>query len=84
MFILEIAQDQWSLLDAKQQEALLDHLLCACRADFDEKKGSVKFSVAKPDVMAFRENVERYGMWFPKGEGEGDDSDPVNDMFGEG
>ena len=29
--------------------------------------------------MAFRENVERYGMWFPVE--EKDESSPVEDMF---
>lgn len=83
VFIIELAQDQWVELDSKQQEACLDHFLCACRADYDDKKASTKFYVATPDVMAFRENVERYGMWFPKDEDdEGEESDPVKEMFG--
>jgi hypothetical protein len=66
-FILEIAADQWEhSLDSKQQEALLDHLLCACRCEEDAEKGETKFSVVKPPVQVFPENIERYGMWFPK------------------
>lgn len=66
-FVLDIAADQWEQgLTVKQREALLDHLLCACRVDFDPKTGDPKCYIAKPDVSAFRENVERYGMWFPK------------------
>lgn len=85
-FVLEVAADQWeNELTAKQREALLDHLLCACRAEEDPKSGETKLTVAKPDVQAFRDNVERYGMWFPKDKPEdGTDTskDPVGEMFG--
>lgn len=81
-FILELAEDQWKELNTKQQEALLDHLLCACRADHDEKTGKTKFLVAKPDVMAFRENIHRYGMWWPKDEEDDGGPDDVAEMFG--
>lgn len=86
-FVLEVAADQWEHeLTTKQREALLDHLLCACRCDEDPKTGNAKCYIAPPDIMAYRENVERYGMWFPKDE-EGDDSDDadvdnaVEDLF---
>jgi hypothetical protein len=85
VFIVELAMDQWSSLDAKQREACLDHYLCACRADHDEKTGKTKFYVSKPPIQAYPENVERYGMWFPKDDDgdDGDDKDdPVGDMFG--
>ena len=81
-FVLELAADQWEHeLTSKQREALLDHLLTACRCEEDPKSGDLKCTVARPDIMAFRENVERYGMWFPKEEEE-DQSSPVEDMFG--
>lgn len=84
-FILEVAQDQWLELTTSQQEALLDHLLCSCSVEEDPKSGRFKFQIRKPDVMAFRENVERYGMWFPKEEVEDPETEdnPVADMFGE-
>jgi len=82
-FVLELAADQWEHeLTAKQREALLDHLLCACRCEEDPKSGNIKCSVAKPDIMAFRENVERFGMWFPKEEKEDEDPAPVVELFG--
>tara|TARA_Y100000034_G_scaffold114071_1_gene149768 strand:- start:494 stop:1051 length:558 start_codon:yes stop_codon:yes gene_type:complete len=82
-FVLELAADQWEHeLTSKQKEALLDHLLTACRCEEDPKSGDLKCTVAKPDIMAFRENVERYGMWFPTEEGESSPS-PVDEMFGE-
>ena len=80
-FVLELAADQWEHeLTSKQREALLDHLLTACRCEEDPKSGELKCTVARPDIMAFRENVERYGMWFPKEEEE--ESSPVEEMFG--
>lgn len=83
-FVLEVASDQWeNELDSKQREALIDHLLCACRVEEDPKSGEMKCSVVKPDVSAFRDNIERYGMWFPKEESEGSDSgDDVADVLG--
>jgi hypothetical protein len=81
-FVLEIAADQWDQnLTSRQQEALLDHLLTSCRCEEDPKTGEVKCTVASPDIMAFRENLERYGMWFPVEESDSGPS-PVQDMFG--
>jgi hypothetical protein len=83
-FVLEVAADQWDQeLTSKQRDALLDHLLTACRCEEDPKSGDLKCSVAKPDIMAFRENIDRYGMWFPREESEEDPS-PVEEMFGTG
>jgi hypothetical protein len=82
-FVIELAADQWeNELTSKQREALLDHLLTACRCEEDPKSGEMKCSVAKPDIMAFRENVERYGMWFPKPEDKATAPTPVEEMFG--
>ena len=78
-FILEIAADQWeNELGSRQREALLDHLLTSCRCEEDPQSGEFKLSVARPDIMAFRENVERYGMWFPV---EEEAPNPVEEMF---
>ena len=81
-FVLELAADVWEhQLTAKQREALIDHLLCMCRCEEDPKTGEAKYSVAKPDFSAFRENLERYGMWFPKEESESEGPSPVDEMF---
>ena len=78
-FILEVAADQWeNELTSKQREALLDHLLTGCRCEEDPISGGFKLTVARPDIMAFRENVERYGMWFPV---EEESPSPVEEMF---
>ena len=83
-FMLEIGADVWeNELDNVKREALLDHLLCSCRCEEDPKTAEPKCSIAKPDIAAFRDNIERYGMWFPKDEGGGGDtSSPVEEIFG--
>ena len=85
-FIIELPADVWEDdLDSHQQEALLDHLLCACMVEEDPKAGTTKFIVRKPPIQAFPENVERYGMWFPKEDEDEDDSagdDLVGELFG--
>lgn len=83
-FMLEIGADVWeNELDNAKREALLDHLLCSCRCEEDPKTAEPKCSIAKPDIAAFRDNIERYGMWFPKDEGDGgDNSSPVEEIFG--
>lgn len=66
-FIIELGADAWSQkLDSKQQEALLDSILCSMVVEEDEKSGDIKLWTVKPDIQAFRKNVEEYGMWFPK------------------
>lgn len=81
-FILEIGADTWEELPNRKQEALLDHLLCGCLAE--EEDGSLKTKNLACDVMAYRANVERYGMWFPVPPTDEDQPpvDPVGEMFG--
>jgi len=68
-FVLEIGADTWENdLNSRKQEALLDHLLMHCRCEEDPKSGDVVCTIASPDIRAFRENIDRYGMWFPKEE----------------
>jgi len=82
-FILTLGADAWENdLTSRQRKALIDHLLCMCRCEEDPKTGDIKCYVVKPDVQAFRENVERYGMWFPK-EDEEDDNAEANQAIQE-
>lgn len=64
-FIIELAADEWGDLDLKQREALLDHHLCACRVEEDDKSGSTKFFIAPPDFVGYRGEIERHGIWRP-------------------
>jgi len=68
-FVLEIPADVWeSGLTSRKKEALLDHLLCSCTCEEDTNSGNVKCWNLSPDIVAYRENIERYGMWFPRDE----------------
>jgi len=65
-FIIELAADVWNNeLATTQQVALLDHHLCACRMDFDEKTGEYKCSIAPPDFVGYKDEIERHGVWRP-------------------
>ena len=75
-FILELAADVWEHeLTSRQREALLDHLLCFCTSELDEKTGEPKCAIRRPDILAFTDNLGRYGNWFPKFEEEGEEGD---------
>lgn len=81
-FILEIGGDAWLELTTRQQNALLDHLLCSCRAEEDDK-GTLKYSIAPPDVNFYWDELDRWGDWRPRPEGEGPDGpSPVEEIFG--
>ncbi len=70
-FIIELAADEWTgTLTNDQHEALLDSILCSMVVEEDENSGDIKLGVIKPDIQAFRKNIEKYGMWFPKDDEE--------------
>ncbi len=70
-FIIELGADTWSQeLNEQQREALLDSILCSMVVEEDERSGDIRLGTIKPDIQAFRKNVEEYGMWFPKDEEE--------------
>lgn len=80
-FVLELAGDEWQNLSNRERTALLDHLLCACRAD--EEDGEIKYSLAPPDVYFYWDEFDRWGDWRPRPEGEGPDGpSPVEEVFG--
>jgi len=67
--IMELAADTWTNdLDTHAQEALLDSLLCSIHVEENPKTGDMKIKILKPDIMAHRSNIEKYGMWMPKQE----------------
>ena len=80
-FVLELGGDSWLELTSRQRNALLDHLLCSCLSVEDD--GKLKFSIAPPDVSFFWDELDRWGDWRPRPEGEGPDGpSPVVDVFG--
>ena len=81
-FILELGGDSWLELTTRQKNALLDHLLCSCRAEEDD--GNIKYSLAPPDVSFFWDELDRWGDWRPRPEGEGPEGpSPVEAVFGQ-
>jgi len=74
-FIITLPADTWENLTSRQQEACLDFLLCAAQCEEDPKNGTLKKKIVKPDVMIFRENFERYGLWQPEEKSEEEQTD---------
>lgn len=63
-FVIEIAKDIWQILNKEQREALIDHELCKCSAEFNDD-GDVALKVRPHDLEEFRAVVERRGLWRP-------------------
>lgn len=79
-FILTIGQDEWQTYTDPERIALLDHLLCACRAVEDEDTHEIKCSVAKPDVTFYADEIARHGYWRAKGSPKQDNL--ILELFG--
>lgn len=62
-FVIEIAEDEWRRMGPAAREALVDHELCHCTAEFDEESGEYKLGIRAHDVEAFAEEVTRHGLW---------------------
>ncbi len=62
MFVIEVAEDTWALLDDRQRVALLDHELCHCTLDTDTD-GPPKMAMRDHDFEEFVEIMARHGAW---------------------
>lgn len=78
-FIIEIGGDAWMDLTPKQKVALLDHHLCAMKAE-EQDDGSIKFFIVPPDVIAYQEEIDRHGVW--RVHGEPAERNMILEMFG--
>lgn len=74
-FVLTLAGDHWLELTTRQRNALLMHLLCACRVE--EKDGEYKYTLARPDVSFYWDELDVFGDWRPRPEGDGPDGPSV-------
>lgn len=85
VFILEIAANEWQELDDTKRMALIDHLLCQCGAVEDDKKGTITYTILKPEIQVFKANLRRFGVWMDISDEE-DDGDhaatTIEQMFG--
>jgi len=69
-FIIELPQEEWLALSSRQRQANLDHCLCACRCNTDDK-GNVIYSIAPPDFACYYDEFDRWGDWRPRPDEEG-------------
>lgn len=79
-FIITLAADEWQRLSDKKRLALLDHHLCGCRAEENDKTGTSKFWVQPPDVDFYQGEVERHGFW--RTTGTAADKNALEELFG--
>lgn len=61
-FIIELADEVWEDLDIAHKRALIDHELCHCTREEDDK-GEIVYAIRGHDVEEFNEIVERHGHW---------------------
>jgi hypothetical protein len=63
-FCIIIAHPAWEVLPQKHREALVDHELCHCGIEVNEK-GDTKLVLRHHDIEEFGEIVHRWGAWSP-------------------
>lgn len=63
-FCIIIAHPAWEVLPHKHRVALVDHELCHCGVEVNEK-GDVKLILRNHDIQEFTQIVQRYGAWSP-------------------
>ncbi len=80
-FVITLAEDEWNGMTDKQKVALLDHHLCACGAEEEEKSGEMKYFVRIPDVSFFKDEVERHGYW--RTSGAAAEPNHIQELFGD-
>lgn len=66
-FIITLAADQWAKMSDAERVALLDHHLCACKAEENPQTGNSTYKVIPPDVYFYRGELERHGLWRTSG-----------------
>ena len=63
-FCIIIAHPAWEVLPQKHREALVDHELCHCGIEVNEK-GETKLILRNHDIQEFSAIVRRHGAWTP-------------------
>lgn len=62
-FVITLGADVWETYSDAERVALLDHHLCACRAEISPQTGEARYFVQIPDVYFYQDEVERHGFW---------------------
>lgn len=65
-FVIEFAHDQWVNLTDLQREALMYHHLCSLSVQEDEETHEIQCKILPPDVVAYAQEIDKYGAWRPK------------------
>lgn len=78
-FIIILGEDGWAGLNTHQKQACLDHFLLRCLSEFNTTTGEYKLRIRKPEIVAFREEVERWGAWWPNDNPVDRNGNPVLD-----
>jgi len=60
-FYIIINYEVWNTLSDTQQRAVLDHELCHCWVEDDEKTGEPKYKILPHGLSEFSEILDRYG-----------------------
>lgn len=64
LYIIHISAEAWDLMDESQHEATLDRCLCSIKQTYDEKSEDIKYSLKKPDIIVFKDELCRHGYWW--------------------
>jgi hypothetical protein len=62
-FVITVWENAWEKLSDRQRKALIDHELCHCRIEEDERTGKAKGVIVGHDIEEFNDVVRRHGHW---------------------
>lgn len=62
-FIITLDFIKWNNATSEQKIAIIDHELCHCDYDENDKTGEIKPYIRKHDLQEFNEIVNRHGQW---------------------
>ena len=64
-YMFEICGGTWNSMTEESRRGLLYHLFCHVDISENENSGEVNYKLRKPPIVAFPEELEKYGMWWP-------------------
>jgi len=63
LFVIEVPETIWQVLDDDKRRALVDHELMHCRATRDEDTGEHVLKIRPHDFEEFAAILRRHGLW---------------------
>jgi hypothetical protein len=64
-YVLVIVAKTWNNMTDEQRNGLLYHLFCHIDVQENENTGDVSYRLKKPPIVAFPEELEKHGYWWP-------------------